>query len=81
MLAAYLRGREREEAYKDFTAQMMWYLNHAVHKMDGQKFVHPTWLDIANPKPKDTRSGMEIVDEVKGMLLERKRKREQKGGK
>lgn len=81
MLAAYLRGQEREEAHKAFTAQMLWYLNSAMFRANGQKFEHPTWLDIAHPKQKDNRSGMEILDEVKGMLVERKRKKEQKGGK
>lgn len=79
MLAAYLLEQEREEAHKAYTAQMLWYLNKAVYTAHGQKFDHPTWLEIAHPKPKDNRSGMEILEEVKGKLLERKKKR--KGGK
>lgn len=79
MLAAYLRGQERKEAHEAFTAQMLWYLNHAVYRMAGQKFEHPTWLDISHPKPKDDRSGAEILDEVKEKI--RVRLKKQKGGK
>lgn len=79
MLAAYLRGQEREEANRDFTAQMLWYLNRAVHKATGREFDHPTWLDIAHPKPKDNRTGAEILEEVKAKI--RARIKKQKGGK
>lgn len=79
MLAAYLNEQERQEAWQAYMAQMMWYLNNAMHRAMGKKFEHPTWLDMANPKPQDNRSGMEIVEDVKMMLKNRKKKR--KGGK
>ena len=79
MLAAYLRGKEREEANRDFSSQMLWYLNRAAHERIGKKFDHPAWLDIAHPKPKDERSGAQIVEEVKSKALALLKKR--KGGK
>lgn len=79
MLAAYLHEQERQEAWQAYTAQMLWYLNRAEHARMGKKFDHPTWLDMVNPKPQDNRSGMEIVEDLKSMLRERKKKRE--GGK
>lgn len=79
MLAAYLHEQERREAWEAYTAQMLWYLNNAVHRTMGKKFDHPTWLDMVSPKPQDNRSGMEIVEDLKSMLRERKKKRE--GGK
>lgn len=79
MLAAYLREQEREEAHKAFTAQMLWYLNSAEYERIGKKFDHPTWLDMIRPKPKDQRSGAEIIEEVKAKALDLIKKR--KGGK
>ena len=79
MLAAYLRGQERKEAHEAFTAQMLWYLNHAVYRMAGQKFEHPTWLDMMHPKETDKRSGAEILEDVKEKI--RARLKKQKGGK
>lgn len=78
MLDAYLREKEREEEHKAFSAQMLWYLNVIEYTARGQKFEHPSWLDIVKPKEEDTRSGMEIVRDVKEKLLERKRKRERR---
>lgn len=79
MLAAYLHEQERHEAWQAFTAQMLWYLNNTDHARMGKKFEHPTWLDMINSKPRDNRSGAEIVEDVKAMLKNRKKKRE--GGK
>ena len=79
MLAAYLHEKERKEAHEAFTAQMLWYLNRVEHEKVGKKFDHPTWLDMANPKQKDNRSGEEIVEEVKSKLRMMIEKR--KGGK
>ena len=79
MLAAYLHERERQEAWRAYMAQMLWYLNNAVHKTIGKKFEHPTWLDMMGEKHQDNRSGVEIMEDVKTMLKNRKKKRE--GGK
>lgn len=79
MLAAYLHEQERQEAWQAYTAQMLWYLNNATHQMFGKKFEHPTWLEMSETKSKDSRSGAEIVEDVKQMLIRRKKKRE--GGK
>lgn len=79
MLAAYLHEQEEQEAWKAYTAQMLWYLNNAEYTRLGKKFEHPTWLEMVNPKPQDSRSGEEIVEDVKKMLIGRKKKRE--GGK
>ena len=79
MLAAYLHEQEKQEAWQAYTAQMLWYLNNVMHGSMGKKFEHPTWLDMMNPKPQDNRSGAEILEEVKGNLIDRIKKR--KGGK
>lgn len=79
MLAAYLRAQKREEANREFTAQMLWYLNRAVYERIGKQFKHPSWLDLAKPKPKDNRSGYEIKEEVKAKAIALLEKR--KGGK
>lgn len=78
MLYAYLRAKEQEEEQKAFSAQMLWYLNVIEYKARGQKFDHPSWIEIMKPKEEDGRSGMEIVRDVKEKLLERKRKRERR---
>lgn len=78
MLDAYLREKEQEDEHKAFSAQMLWYLNAVEYGARGQKFEHPTWLEIMKPKAEDTRSGMEIVRDIKEKLLERKRKRERR---
>ena len=79
MLGAYLHGQERQETWQAYTAQMLWYLNRVEHERIGKKFDHPTWVEMINPKPKDNRSGMEIVQDLKAKFMGRKRKR--KGGK
>lgn len=79
MLAAYLHGQERDEAHKAFTAQMLWYLNRVEHERIGEKFDHPTWMDMISQKKRDERSGAQIVEEVKAKALSLLEKR--KGGK
>ena len=76
MLGAYLQERERQEAWQAYTAQMLWYLNNSM--LVGKKFEHPTWLEMIGAKQKDTRSGMEIVEDVKTMLIKRQKKRERR---
>lgn len=77
MLAAYLHEQERQEAWQAYTAQMLWYLNRAMHGAMGKKFEHPTWLDMTHPKEQDNRSGAEILEEVKGNLIDRIKKRKE----
>lgn len=78
MLAAYLHEQERRDAWEAYTAQMLWYLNSTEHARLGQKFEHPTWLDMMHPKEKDNRTGAEILEEVKAKI--RARIKKQKGG-
>ena len=77
MLGAYLHEQERQEAWQAYTAQMLWYLNRVEHERSGKKFDHPTWVEMINPKPKDNRSGMEIVQDLKAKFMDRKRKRKE----
>ena len=78
MLAAYLNEQDRQDAWQAYTAQMLWYLNNAMHRAMGNKFEHPTWLDMVHPKETDNRSGAEILEEVKEKIRARIKKR--KGG-
>lgn len=78
MLAAYLHEQERREVWQAYTAQMLWYANSALYRQMGKKFDHPTWLDMVNSKPQDNRSGAQIVEDVKTMLENRKKKRERR---
>lgn len=78
MLAAWLHEQDRQDAWQAYTAQMLWYLNKAEYERIGKKFDHPTWLDMIRPKPKDERTGMEIVQDLKNKFLDRKKKRERR---
>lgn len=78
MLAAHLHCQQQEQMHKAYIAQMLWYQNYAVYKLAGQKFEHPTWLDMVKPKEQDERSGYEIVQDVASKLRERRKKRERR---
>lgn len=58
---------------------MLWYTNHALYKMNGVDFEHPSWTDMVKPKEKDDKSGAEIVEDLKAKMLERKKQRERRG--
>lgn len=77
-LAALLHQQEQEDTWRSFTAQMLWYLNRAVHKSRGMKFDHPSWLDIAKPRQEDARTGEQIVTGVIAQLRARRKKRERR---
>lgn len=79
MLAAHLQETDRREAWQAYVAQMLWYANNCAYGAHGQKFDHPTWLDMIKPKTEDKRSGMEILQEVKERAKALLKKR--KGGK
>lgn len=80
MLAGYLQVKTKQDAWQAYTAQMLWYLNSAAYKAIGAKFEHPTWMEMTNPKPRDERTGRQIIDDLVAKLRARqeKRKRERR---
>lgn len=77
MFAGYMAKRVRQEAWEAYTAQMLWYMNSAVYKAIGAKFEHMTWLEMTNQKPRDERTGRQIVNDLVAKLRARQEKRMQ----
>ena len=75
MLAGYLQMQTRQDAWQAYTAQMLWHLNTATYKMLGAKFEQPTWLEMINPKPRDERTGRQIIDDLVAKLRARQEMR------
>ena len=79
MLFGYLYQQEQERMWQAYTAQMLWYQNHATYAKVGKRFDHPTWLDMIDDKQTtDERSGQQIVDDLVKSLQKRKKKRERR---
>lgn len=73
MLAGYLQMQTRQDAWQAYTAQMLWHLNKAVYWDLKLEFVQPTWLELINSKskPRDERTGRQIVDDLVAELRAR----------
>ena len=75
MLAGFLQMQTRQDAWQAYTAQMLWHLNTAAHRMLGVKFEQPTWLEMIDPKPRDERTGRQIIDDLVAKLRARQEMR------
>lgn len=74
MLVGHLNECGRQRAWQAFMAQMLWYANQAAYHGE---FKHPTWLELENKKPEDTRTGRQIIDDLVEKLKTRQKRRKQ----
>lgn len=81
MLAAHLYRESRQDAWQDYTAQILHDIGCAAHAAIGAEFGRPSWMEIAQERTMDTRTGGEIRNElVEKLRARRKRRNVQKGG-
>ena len=63
VIARY-QSQRRDLAYRIYVSECLRIISKNTAKMGGGEFVERKFSDIINPKPKDERSGEEIVADI-----------------
>lgn len=65
---AFLRNKRREEAYEYYITDVLMNLTNNVGQTLGGSVIKTRFYDVLHPPKKETRTGREIIDQMKGKL-------------
>lgn len=65
-----VEDRLKQNAWRDYMANNLYLAAGSVYTMGGGKdYPMPVWTEVVNPKPKETRTGQQIIDDLAAKLL------------